>query len=160
MSRLLPTRLPLGVMERELTDAQNRLRRFFGPDFDLQVFPFTEPVGWVPRVEIVENDNELILTAELPGMVKDNIEITFEDERLTIQGEKKTEKDEEKEENGGARHYLRERSYGAFSRTFVLPQTIDPAKIAATMKDGILTIQMPKTAVAKERGRKIDITAK
>jgi HSP20 family protein len=148
--------MPLFAMERELTEAQNRLRRFFGKDFDFDTFPLTEPVGWVPKVEIVETDGELVLTAELPGMVKENIDINFEDELLTIQGEKKAEKEEEKgEKNGGPRYHLWERSYGAFRRTFILPKVIDQAKITAEMKDGVLKIHMPKAAVAKAKGRKI-----
>ena len=158
MTRLLPTPLPLFAMERQLSEAQNRLRRFFGNDFGLETFPLTEPVGWVPKVEIMETEKELILSAELPGMVKENIDISFEDELLTIQGEKKAEKEEEKgEKNGGPRYHMWERSYGAFRRTFTLPKTIDPAKIAAEMKDGVLKIHMPKTAVAKDKGRKIEI---
>jgi HSP20 family protein len=90
--------MPLFATERELSEAQNRLRRFFGNDFAFDTFPLTEPVGWVPKVEIVETENELVLTAELPGMVKENIDISFEDELLTIQGETKAEKEEKSEE--------------------------------------------------------------
>jgi HSP20 family protein len=157
MTRLLPARLPLFAMERELTEAQNRLRRFFGEEFALEPFPAMEPVGWVPKVEIVEDEKELLLTAELPGMVKENIEITFEDNLLIIQGEKKDEKEEKK--NGGEPHYhMWERTYGAFRRTFTLPRTIDAEKIVAEMKEGVLKIHMPKTAIAKAKGRKIEVT--
>jgi HSP20 family protein len=148
-------------MERELTEAQNRLRRFFGDEFGLEALPLTEPVGWVPKVEILENEKELVLTAELPGMVKDNIEITFENDLLTIQGEKKEEKEEKTpEKNGGPRYHMWERTYGAFRRTFTLPRTVDTMKIAAEMKDGVLKIRMPKTEVAKATGHKIEILAK
>jgi len=152
--------MPLFSMERELTEAQNRLRRFLGTEFDLEAFPFTEPVGWIPKVEIVETEKELMLTAELPGMVKENIDITFDNELLTIQGEKKAEKEEEKGKNGGPRYHLWERTYGSFRRTFTLPKSIDPEKIVAEMKDGVLKMHMPKTAVAKTGGRKIEIAAK
>ncbi len=159
MTRLLPN--PLFAMERELTEAQNRLRRFFGTEFGAEGFPMTEPVGWVPKVEILETEKELVLTAELPGMVKENIEINFENDLLTIQGEKKEEKEEKlPEKNGGPRYHLWERTYGAFRRTFTLPKTIDAAKIAAEMKDGVLKIRMPKTEVEKIKGHKIDIVAK
>jgi len=163
MTRLLTTAMPLFATERELSEAQNRLRRFFGNDFAFDRFPATEPVGWVPKVEIVETEKELVLTAELPGMVRENIEITFDNELLIIQGEKKAEmeeKSEEKVKNGEPRYHLWERSYGAFRRTFTLPQTIDVAKIAAEMKDGVLKIHMPKTAIAKAKGRKIEIAAR
>ena len=112
-------------------------------------------------MEIVENEKELVLTAELPGMVKENIDISFDDELLTIEGEKKAEKEEEKDEkNGGPRYHMWERHYGAFRRTFTLPKTIDPAKIIAEMKDGVLKIRMLKTPIARVKGRKIEIAAK
>lgn len=161
MTRLLPTRMPFFAMERELTEAQNRLRRFLGDEFGLENFPLTETVGWVPKVEIVETEKELVLTAELPGMVKENIEITFENDLLTIQGEKKEEKEEKlPEQNGGPRYHLWERTYGAFRRTFTLPRTVDATKIAAEMKDGVLKIRMLKTEAAKPKAHKIDILAK
>lgn len=152
---------PLFAMERELTEARNRLRRFFGPEFGFEAFPMTEPVGWVPKVEIFETEKELVFTAELPGMLKENIEINFEDDLLTIQGEKKEEKEEKMpEKNGGPRYHLWERTYGAFRRTFTLPKTIDATKIVAEMKDGVLKIRMPKNEIAKTKGHKIDIVAK
>ena len=165
MTRLLPARMPLYAMERELNEAQNRLRRFFGDEFALEPFPLKEPVGWVPKVEIVEDEKELLLTAELPGMAKENVEITFEDDFLTIQGEKKEEKEEKEEKkgekNGGEfRFHMWERTYGAFRRTFTLPRTIDPAKIVAEMKDGVLKIHMPKTADVRVKGRKIDVVTR
>lgn len=154
---MLPATMPMFAVGRELTEAQNRLRRFFGNEFGLEAFPFTEPVGWVPKVEILETDAELVFTAELPGMTKENIEISFEDELLTIRGEKKEEKEEK---NGGPKYHLWERTYGAFVRTFTLPQTIEPEKIVAEMKDGVLKIHMPKAPVTKAKGRKIEIAAK
>ena len=159
MTRLLPA--PLFAMDRELTEAQNRLRRFFGPEFGFETFPMTEPVGWVPKVEIFETEKELVFTAELPGMVKENLEITFENDVLTIQGEKKEEKEETlPEKNGGPRYHLWERSYGAFRRNFILPKTVDATKIIAEMTNGVLKIQMPKTEVVRAKGLKIDIATK
>ena len=156
MTRLmLPA--PFLTLGRELNQAENRLRRLFGPEFGLESFPMTEPVGWVPRVEIVETEAELVLTAELPGLVKENVEITFENEMLTIRGEKKEEKEEK---NGGAKYHLWERTYGEFIRTFTLPKTIEATKISAEMKDGVLIIRLPKTAVPKIKGQKIEILAK
>lgn len=157
MTRLmLPA--PFLTLNRELNQAENRLRKLFAPELGLEAFPMTEPVGWVPRVEIVETDAELVLTAELPGLVKENIEIMFENEVLTIRGEKKEEKKEEK--NGGTKYHVWERTYGEFIRTFTLPKTIEAAKIVAEMKDGVLTIRLPKTATPKIKGQKIEILAK
>ena len=159
MTRLVPMPLPLFGIEREMNEAQNRLRRFFGNEL-FETFPLTEPVGWVPKVEILETEKELLLTAELPGMERENVEITFEDEILTIQGEKKEEKYETalEEKNGGPRYHVWERTYGSFRRTFTLPRIIDAEKIEAEMKQGVLKIHMPKAAIAKEKGRKIEIT--
>ena len=159
MTRLIPT--PLFAMERELTEAQNRLRRLFGPEFGFENATLTEPVGWIPKVEILETEKELVFTAELPGMVKENIEINFENDVLTIQGEKKEEKEEKlPEKNGGPRYHLWERTYGAFRRTFILPKTVDVTKIVAEMKNGVLKIQMPKTEIVKPKGQKIEIVTK
>ena len=159
MTRLIPT--PLFAMERELTEAQNRLRRLFGPEFGFENVPLTEPVGWVPKVEIIETEKELVFTAELPGMAKENIEINFENDFLTIQGEKKEEKEEKvPEKNGGPRYHVWERTYGAFRRTFILPKTVDVTQIVAEMKDGVLMIRMPKTEMAKAKGHKIEIVTK
>ena len=159
MTRLIPT--PLFAMERELNEAQNRLRRLFGTEFGIENIPLTEPVGWIPKVEIFETEKELVFNAELPGMVKENLEINFENDVLTIQGEKKEEKEEKlPEKNGGPRYHLWERTYGAFRRTFILPKTVDVTKIVAEMKNGVLKIQMPKTAIVKPKGHKIEIVAK
>jgi HSP20 family protein len=147
---------PFFKFGRELNETENRLRKLFGPEFGLEAFPMTEAVGWVPRVEILETDAELVLTAELPGLVKENVEITFENEMLTIRGEKREEK---KEEKNGAKLHIWERAYGEFVRTFTLPKSIETAKISAEMKDGVLTIHLPKSATPKIKGQKIEILA-
>ena len=153
----LPRPMPLfATVAREMEDAQNRLLRYFNEGFPLPT-PLTESVGWVPAVEIVENKDEMVLTAELPGMAKENLEVLFEDDVLTIRGEKKEEK---REGNGEKRIHVYERLYGAFQRTFTIPRTIDATKILAEFKDGVLTIKMPKTALAKTKSRKIEIAAK
>ncbi len=159
MARLTLTRpTPLfPSVAREMDEMQNRLRRFFGDTFPTENLGSAEPLVWLPVVEIAELDNELVLTAELPGMTKENVDVTFEDDVLTIRGEKK---EEQEEKNGEKRYHLFERTYGAFQRSFTLPRTIDSTKIAAAFKDGVLTVRMPKTEQAKIKGRKIDILAK
>lgn len=152
----LPRPAPLlAGVAREMDEMQNRLRRVFDEGF-MTGIPVMEPLGWVPVVEIVENPGELLLTAELPGMALENIELTFEDDVLVLSGEKK----EEVKEGDDKRYHVWERTYGAFRRAFTLPRTIDPARIVAEFKDGVLKVHMPKTAEAKARGQKITIAKK
>ncbi len=102
--------------------------------------------SWAPAVDIYEKDNELILTAEVPGINEKDIEISLEDNTLSIKGERKFEK-ETKEEN----FHRIERSYGSFFRSFSLPANIDQEKIQAEHENGILRITMPKKAELKPK---------
>ncbi|MCX8038345.1 MAG: Hsp20/alpha crystallin family protein [Candidatus Sumerlaeia bacterium] len=99
-----------------------------------------------PAVDIHEDDKEIVVTAELPGLKKDDFSVDLVGDRLTIRGEKKTEREERKR---GA--YYCERSYGSFSRTFVLPCEVQADKAEATYKDGVLTLRLPKTETAKPK---------
>lgn len=158
MARLpvLRTTPLFSTVVREMDEMQNRLRRFLQEGFPFEPLPVTEPLGWTPVVEIVENDKEYVLTAELPGLKKDNVEVQYQDGVLTIRGEKKEER---REGNGDSRYLLWERSYGAFQRSFTLPSDVDANKIEASFSDGVLTVRMPKTAEARAKGRKIEIKA-
>ena len=104
------------------------------------------------RVDTSEDDKAYHVTAELPGMTEKDIEVTFADNMLTISGEKKEEK-EVKEEN----YHRRERSFGSFRRSFTLPTAVDEAKIAASFKDGVMTIDLPKSKAAQKKAKKITI---
>ncbi len=106
--------------------------------------------SWAPAVDIFETDNELVLSAEVPGVDENDIEIHIEDSTLTIKGERKFEH-ETKEEN----YHRIERSYGSFFRSFSLPSYVDPDKIEAEHENGILKIRMPKKAELKPRKVKI-----
>ena len=99
---------------------------------------------------MVEKDGEFVLTAEIPGMTRDDVHISVEDDVLTFKGEKKLEREEEKD-----RMHIREREYGAFTRAFTLPRTVEVGKIRAEYHDGVVDIHMPKGEEAK--GRKIEI---
>jgi HSP20 family protein len=105
---------------------------------------------WAPSVDIYESENELVLTAELPGIKDDDIEIKLEDNTLTIKGERKFEK-ETKEEN----YHRIERSYGSFFRSFTLPAYIEQDKIEAENENGVLKIMLPKKMEAKSRKVKV-----
>lgn len=101
---------------------------------------------WRPAVDIVEEDNAYVAKVELPGINKDDVKITMQDNVLTVRGEKKSEK-KGKEEN---MHRV-ERYYGSFQRSFSLPTSVKSDRIEAEYKDGILTINMPKAEEAKPK---------
>jgi HSP20 family protein len=106
--------------------------------------------SWSPSVDIFETENELVLTAEVPGIDEKDIEIKLEDNTLTLKGERKFEK-ETKEEN----YHRIERAYGSFYRSFTLPSYINQDKISAEHQNGILKVIMPKQTELKPRNVKI-----
>lgn len=107
---------------------------------------------WSPPVDVEETPDHLILTAELPGMRHEDIDVELEDGVLTIQGEKKEEQKDETTQG-----LLYERRWGSFTRRFTLPRAVDANAITASFENGILTVRVPKAEEAK--GRKIEITA-
>ena len=110
---------------------------------------------WIPAVDIVENPNELVVTADLPGIKKENVDVQIEDGTLTLTGSRNFEHEDRKE----GFHRL-ERSYGSFRRAFTLPDSVDPEKVAAAFEDGVLTITLPKKEIAKPRSIKVEVAKK
>jgi len=111
--------------------------------------------SWVPPVDVYSNgDHEIVLKAELPDMTRDAIDITVEDDTLTIKGEKKFVDDVKDEQ-----FHRIERRYGAFSRSFSLPQTVDASKVTADYKNGVLTVRLPLREEARPRQIKVDVAA-
>jgi HSP20 family protein len=106
--------------------------------------------AWNPAVDIFENEHEIVIKAELPGMEAKDIEVRMEKNVLTIKGERRFEK-EAKEEN----YHRIEREYGNFSRTFSLATAVDEEKIAAEYKDGVLKVVLPKREEVKPKPIKI-----
>lgn len=106
--------------------------------------------SWTPAVDIYETPEEIVLSAELPGMAEKDVEIKLEDNTLTIKGERKFEK-EVKEEN----YHRIERAYGGFHRSFSLPHYVDQEKIKAEQEHGVLKVHMPKKEESKPRKVKI-----
>ena len=145
--RYEPTAFPFF---REMEEMSDRLNRFFGT--------WTRPNGkelltvadWTPVVDIQETDVEYLVKAELPEVRKEDVKVTVENGVLTLQGERK----QEKEERGKKFHRV-ERSYGSFLRTFTVPLDTDETKVAADFKDGILKVHLPKTE--KPRPKAIDV---
>lgn len=107
---------------------------------------------WSPSVDIAENENELTLTADLPGVKMDDLDIKIEEGVLTLSGARKFENEEKK----GSYHRI-ERAYGSFRRAFSLPETVDPEKVAAHFDNGVLKVSLPKKEVAKPRSIKVNV---
>ena len=147
MKELIPRKWRQEI-EQPLTSFQREMNRlvdsFFGGEF---------PWGdgqWRPRMDVAETESDIVVKAEVPGLDKDDISLSLQGDILTIRGEKK---DERKEEKGSYR--LLERRYGSFQRTVTLPTGVDPEKIEAKFRNGVLTIKMSKTE--ETRARKIEI---
>ncbi len=141
-----PTR-ELATFPTDILSMQREINRMFDDFFrsDRDESSLFAPT-WRPAVDIVEEDNAYVAKVELPGINKDDVKITMQDNVLTIRGEKKEEK-KGKEEN---LHRV-ERYYGSFQRSFTLPTSVKSDKIEAEYKDGILTITMPKAEEAKPK---------
>ncbi|HEY6467998.1 MAG TPA: Hsp20/alpha crystallin family protein [Candidatus Acidoferrales bacterium] len=110
--------------------------------------------SWAPAVDIYETENELVLKADLPGVTEKDIDVRVENNMLTVRGERQFET-KVKEDN-----YLRvERTYGSFSRSFGLPNTVNTEAISAEYKNGVLTVQLPKRAESKPKQVKVNVNA-
>ena len=118
-------------------------------------FGFSGGNTWVPPVDIYQTgEHELVLTAELPDMTREDIDLTVENFVLTIKGERKFG-GEVKEEQF---HHI-ERRYGSFSRSFTLPRTVDAGKVSAEYKNGLLTVRLPLREEARARQIKVEVAA-
>ena len=138
---------------RDLATMQEEMNRLFDQMFNR--LPEGKELGegiWSPCVDISETKDNLVITAEVPGMKKDDIRISINDNILTLRGEKKQEKKVD-EEN----YHRIERSYGAFHRSFTLPTAIKQDQVKASYKDGILRINLPKAEEAKPKEIAIEV---
>jgi len=118
-------------------------------------FGYTAPSTFMPPIDIFQTgEHELVLKAELPAMSREDIDINIENFVLTIKGEKKAPVDV----NDDQYHHI-ERRHGSFSRSFSLPQTVDPSRVSAEYKDGVLTVHIPLREEAKLRTIKVDVAA-
>ena len=138
---------------REMAALQERVNRAFGDlsrrfDDDL-----TTRGTWVPPVDIFENGNhELVLKVELPDVTREDIDLRVENHTLTISGQKKMEAEVKEQQ-----YHRLERSYGNFSRSFTLPQTVDAGRIAAEYKNGVLTVTLPLRDEAKPKQIQVQV---
>jgi HSP20 family protein len=131
-------------------DVPARFQRLFDDFFPQATL---EEFGWTPAIDIIEKDGELLLTAELPGMKKEDVQLEIADNMLILKGEKK----EEKEKKEGA-YGVFERNYGAFERSFTLPHSVELEKVSADFENGVLKVHLPKTE--KAQGRRVEILTK
>jgi HSP20 family protein len=142
---------------REVAQLQDRLNRVVSESYGRSGADegFMSTGEWVPPVDIyADGDHELVLKAELPEMTLDDIDVSVDNGALTIKGEKKFT-------NGLTpdQFHRIERRYGTFSRSFSLPQTVDPHKVAAEYKEGVLTVRLPLREEARPRQIKVNVTA-
>jgi len=131
---------------RDLLNVRDEMDRVFNDFFGTVPERYVTGLEnvWSPSVDIAETENEFIVTAELPGLGKDDVKISIQDNILYIKGEKKKQK-EFKNEN----YHRIERSYGNFQRSFTLSAAVDAKKVTASFKDGVLTVNVPKNEEAK-----------
>ncbi len=147
---------PFANFRKEMDDL---IENFFGRPFGQ--WPKLEgglemPRGVLsPAIDVSENDDAITLTAELPGLSEDDVDLDVKDGMLTLKGEKKMERDEKKEDT-----HITERRYGSFRRSMTVPDRVDLDKIKADFDKGVLTVTMPKKAEAKAAERKIAIGGK
>lgn len=136
---------------REMEEVSDRLNRFLGgrtrANGERESLVVTD---WMPPVDIQEIETEYLVKAELPEVRKEDVKVTVENGVLTIQGERKQEKEEK-----GKKFHRVERSYGTFLRTFTVPVDAEENKVAADFKDGILRVHLPKTE--KSRPKAIEV---
>ena len=131
---------------RDLEDLESRLMRLSEDFGDGETV-----TAWRPAVDLTESDEEFRLTAEFPGMSADDIEVEVHEGDLILRGRKEMEEERDEED-----YHVTERSYGEFYRRFTLPSSVEAEEIAAEMKDGVLTVRLPKSE--REAGRKIQIS--
>ena len=148
---------PFKEMEKRYEEMERRFEDFFRR-------PFSSLPSWLPRlrmpeveevlpsVDILKEGDDIVVKAELPGMKKEDIDVSLTEDTITISGEKKKEEKIEKKD-----YYSFERSYGSFKRSFSLPAEVQTEKASAKFKDGVLEIRIPKTEEAKKKEKKVMI---
>ena len=145
MFAITRTRTPLG----ELQAATSRLGRLFDEAFTgLPLWDGESPLvgNWMPPVDVVEDQDQVKIVAELPGVKSEDVKISMENNVLTIRGEK-----QHVAERDGEKVHRYERAYGVFERSFTVPATVDADRISAQYEHGVLTVELPKVERAKPR---------
>ena len=140
---------------KELDDLHNRLSMMYGrapvrkESEKEEAMTVTE---WAPLVDIMEEEKEYLIKAELPEVKREDVKVSVEEGVLTVSGERKFEKEEK-----GKKYHRVERAYGRYARSFTLPDDADPSKVTAEFKDGVLKVRLPKSEKAKPKSIEIKV---
>jgi len=137
---------------RDLETLSARLNRLLGPAAPREPMDDGTFGDWTPAMDVEETDKEYLIKADLPAIKREDVKVGIEDGVLTVEGERKLEKEEKTKKL----HRI-ERSYGKFIRRLTLPGDVDQQQVAAEFKDGVLEVHMPKAATAKPRSRDVKI---
>jgi HSP20 family protein len=141
---------------REMDEAQNRFNPFFLAGFPNRMgsgeIHSLTVADWSPEVDISQDDHEYLLKADLPEMKKDDVRVTVEDGILSVSGERKCVKEDQKK-----KFHRIERSFGTFRRSFTLPEDADSTKVTAEFRDGVLKVHLPTTPVAKSKATQVKV---
>jgi HSP20 family protein len=141
---------------REMDEAQNRFSRFFLGGFPNRMgsgeIHSLAVADWSPEVDISEDDHGYLLKADLPEMKKADVRVTVEDGILSVSGERKSDKEDQKK-----KFHRIERSFGTFRRSFTLPEDADSTKVTAEFRDGVLKVHLPTTTIAKSKAIQVKL---
>ena len=132
-----------------LTDLREEIDRLF----EVPLSRTSEFLGWTPAFDVYEEKDNFVVKAEVPGMKKEDINVSLHDGNLIISGERKGEA-----KNEGTEYYRAERLFGKFQRTVTLPTTVDTGKVKAEYKDGVLTVTLPKAEEAKPKQVDVNVS--
>jgi HSP20 family protein len=141
---------------REMDEAQNRFNPFFLAGFPNRMgsdeIHSLAVADWSPEVDISQDDHEYLLKADLPEMKKDDVRVTVEDGILSVSGERKSVKEDQKK-----KFHRIERSFGTFRRSFTLPEDADSKKVTAEFRDGVLKVHLPTTPIARSKAIEVKV---
>jgi len=137
---------------REMMSLRNEFDRLFDTAFEMPRWSATRDAAWGLAVDVTEDENEFTVSAAVPGLSPEDLDITVNNNLLTIQGEYTDESEQD-----GKQYHLRERRYGSFSRSLTLPTTVDAGNIVAAYDKGVLTLHIPKAEVARPRRIEVQV---
>jgi HSP20 family protein len=141
---------------KDMEETHNRLAKIFGlsqPRFGNSGQELMTIAEWAPSVDIIEDEKEWLVKADLPEVKKEDVKVTVENGVLTITGERKLEKEEK-----DRKYHRVERSYGSFYRSFTLPDAADSPKVSAEFKEGVLKVHLPKSEKAKPKAIEVKLS--